>query len=162
MASLADQGAEEILVRVDFFADLDDGRRIVSDNGHGICTAGMQRRGLGAIYRRYHGPGSPTADELEAGYRVGVSDIEDMVRETSGLLTLAQRRKNWASTVGFLKSELTGAGSERRRRRWGALRRALAEQAINTSQHDLDRLPFGVEIADSLRSELATGDTGDG
>jgi hypothetical protein len=153
VASLQGATEDNLDVGIEWFADLADGRRVLTDERHGSLRVSMWRRGVGAIFRRYHGPPLATTDELDATYRVGVTDIEDAVRETGHLLTLRERWTTLGSPVAFLQSQVGVHGW--RAHRWRALRRALEEQGISASRRQLDRLPFSIEIVDELRRELA-------
>lgn len=149
---------DSLVVQIDYFADLVDGRRLQSDWRHGERTVSMAREGIGAIYRRYHGPSpDPTEMELES-YRVTVGDVEDAVRESHGL-PWRERADTWVSYRAFLWNEIKELASRwrwnERRERWVTLRAALEEHGVEARDRDLDRLPFRIEIDEEVRRELA-------
>ena len=140
-------------MRPEFFAELDDGRRITTDHcRHGGIAVSLRRKGIGAIYRRYYGS-TPTDAELE-DYRVGATDVVDAIKEMAGLLSWREYASNWSSLWTFTFNGGVGQTRDRRRLRWAALLRALDEAGVRASKRELDRLPFRIEIADELGAEL--------
>jgi hypothetical protein len=139
---VAADDVDRLVVQIDYFVDVADGRRLESDGRHGVRTVSMYREGIGAIWRRYHGPPDPTEEDLE-GYRITVGDVEDAVRESHGL-PWRERADTWESYRAFLWNE-----------RWATLRAVLNEHGIQASNRELDRLPFRIEIDEEMRRELA-------
>ena len=154
---VAADDVDRLVVQIDYFVDVADGRRLESDGRHGVRTVSMYREGIGAIWRRYHGPPDPTEEDLE-GYRITVGDVEDAVRESHGL-PWRERADTWESYRAFLWNELKELVSlwrwEERRERWATLRAVLNEHGIQASNRELDRFPFRIEIDEEMRRELA-------
>lgn len=154
IASLGESTVEQIEVEINLFAELADDRRIVTNERHGSMTVQMWRHGIDAIYRRYYGPPVSGLDELD-GYRVGITDVKDAVREMTGQLSFKDRQQTWESPAAHLAWELrTGFERQERKARWSALLVALKEHDIRVSRRELDRVPFGTEIEGRLREQL--------
>lgn len=77
---------DDLNLLVSLSAEDHTGRRI---DGNGCFGIGGPRRGLGAMWERYHGPPLPGSQKeqnelLERTYRVGKPDIEDAINQMLG------------------------------------------------------------------------------
>jgi hypothetical protein len=152
VAILRRRTPDALEVHPQFFADLDDGRRINTDlSRHGGVVVAVPRND---VYRRYYGPEPAVPEE----YRAGATDVVDAIRETAGLLSWREYVSTWAAWWNFVFFGGVQQTRDRRKRRWAALRRALDEAGVPTSRAELDRVPFEIEIGDELRRELGPTD----
>ena len=105
IASLVRATDAEVTVGLDWFAELDSGKRVDTRalGGGPSIQVTQARRGLCAIHRRHRGDGPAEA------HRFGRSDIEDAAREIGGLPSWRKARQNWVSTWAFIAH--AGSGS---------------------------------------------------
>lgn len=80
------RSSSQLRLEVSLAAEADTGTRIQATGGFRI---GGPRRGIGAIWKRYHGPHLPNDREeklalLQREYRVGPLDIEDKINMMLG------------------------------------------------------------------------------
>jgi hypothetical protein len=98
---------------------------------------GLQRRGVAAIYHRYHGPPIPTGcDEVEflqRNYRVGHTDIEDAINQMLGRDPDQHRPPRLA---------------------WDNLVVALTAARVNASETDLIATPLTVILTPEVKADL--------
>lgn len=112
-------------------------------NGQLISTGrvdfrlGLQRRGVGAIVHRYHGPpipeGCDEADFLQRNYRVGRADIEDAINEMLGRDPEQDRPPELA---------------------WGNLVATLSTAGLTVSEADLIAAPLRVALTPDVEDDL--------
>lgn len=128
--------SEFLRLSVSLSADLCNGRRI--ETGRRNFGIGGPRRGVGAIWHRYHGP--PLAEDAEEQgellnqtYRVGRCDVQDAVNEMLGRDPMLHRPPRLA---------------------WGYLIAALAGVGTNVSEQALIEVPLVMEFASRVESEL--------
>jgi hypothetical protein len=117
------------------FAEDRTGRRLLAT--HGGMSAGGQRRGIGAISKRYAGP--PLPDDPEAqrrvldSYRVRRHDVQDAI------------------------SQLLGRDPEQHRPprlAWDPLIRVLHEDGTDLGEEELIAMPFEFEFSSASESAL--------
>jgi hypothetical protein len=98
---------------------------------------GLQRRGVSAIYHRYHGPPIPAGcDEVEflqRNYRVGPADIEDAINQMLGRDPDQHRPPRLA---------------------WGNLIAALTAAGLTVSEADLIAAPLAVVLTPEVEADL--------
>lgn len=122
-------------LRVTLSAKDGTGRRIENLGGFGI---GGARRGVAAIWVRYHGPPLPVNEDerielLQRTYRVGPSDIEDVINQMLG-----RDVKNRDSSQLLLRE----------------LAEALTRAGILASEDELTSAPLVVELDPDVQTEL--------
>lgn len=127
--------ANHIGLRVSLSAEDSTGRRIENPGSFGI---GGARRGVAAIWVRYHGPPLPVDEEerielLRRTYRVGPHDIEDVINQMLG------RDPKSRDSSQVLLSRLA---------------EALAKAGIHATEDELTSAPLVVELDSDVRAEL--------
>ncbi len=117
----------------ELFAQDRGGQRLLA--GHASLGAGGQRRGVGAIWKRYTGPPLPADPVAErralAAYCVQRQDVEDAINQLLGRDPEQHRPPRLA---------------------WASLIRTLAEHGAAVSEQELIAMPFVFEF--SAESEL--------
>jgi hypothetical protein len=130
------------MVRVELFAELDDGRRVVTNASHGIEQTALH--GTAGEWR------PPDQAEIEDAVR---SDFVDSAEVRWSDRSLPVRYRAWLLRRAVIE-RITLAGWSDRRERWSRLRDALKENGVRIRPRQLDRLPFTVEVAAELRSPI--------
>lgn len=133
---------EVLRILVSLSAELTDGR-LIHTQGRDFRVAGL-RRGVGAIWHRYHGPPLSADPEeqdeiLDRTYRVGHADIEDAINQMLGRDPEQHRPPKLS---------------------WGKLIAALADVGVEASEHDLIEAPLTIELSSDLQAEISGGEPG--
>ncbi|MGO9974777.1 MAG: hypothetical protein ACLP01_18625 [Solirubrobacteraceae bacterium] len=127
---------ERLNLYVSLSAHTTDEQRIRSD-GSGFGMGGP-RRGVGAIWWRYHGP-PPLPDDPEGqnalleNHHVGPADIEDGINQMLGRDPSLHRPPRLS---------------------WGKLIATLAEHGIQVTEQDLINAPLTVELDPDVQADL--------
>jgi hypothetical protein len=132
--SLLDSGMLRLLVSLS--AEIDDGQRIQGIKRWDLGISGP-RRGIGAIWHRYHGPlpdDPGEREELLQNHRIGRHDIEDAINQMLGRDPTLHRPPRLS---------------------WGNLIRTLLDAGIDITEDDLIAIPLVVELAPEVQAKLA-------
>jgi hypothetical protein len=127
---------EKLRLLVSLSAEIDHGKRIQGEKRWDLGISGP-RRGIGAIWHRYHGPlpdDPAERDELLQSHRVGVYDIEDAINQMLGRDPALHRPPRLS---------------------WGNLVKALVSAGVNVTEEDLIAAPLVVELSPEVQAELA-------
>lgn len=128
--------ADSLNIYVSLSAHTSDGRHILSEGpDFGI---GGPRRGVGAIWHRYHGPPPLPEDPQEQiafleNHHVRPADIEDGINQMLGRDPELHRPPRLS---------------------WSKLIKALAEHGIQVTDQDLINAPLTVELRPDVQAEL--------
>jgi hypothetical protein len=130
--------SNHISLRVSLSAEDNTGRRIEGSGGFRI---GGSRRGVSAIWVRYHGPPLPVdekkrIDFLRRTYRVGLHDIEDAINIMLGRDPTSDKGPKIP---------------------WEGLAAALAQAGIHMTEDELISAPLVVELDHDVQVELERG-----
>lgn len=117
------------------FAEDRTGRRLLAT--HGGMSAGGQRRGISAIWKRYVGPPLPDDPEAQrralATYRVQRHDVQDAINQLLGRDPEQHRPPRLA---------------------WDGLIRELHEHGTDLGEEELIAMPFEFEFSPASESAL--------
>lgn len=123
-AAIAERGAHTLRVAVDAFADLDDGTRVVTDDRD--CS--------------YRFDSQPIAIGLVAGATLSERELEEL----SGF-----RREMVENSIREAVMDW-----DEPHERWSPLVAALERRGISTTPHELETIPFSVEMTPELDGRL--------
>jgi hypothetical protein len=131
-----DPDLDQLSVDARLFAETAAGDRLTVFSGS--MGAGMPRRGIAAIWKRYSGPPLPEDPEAQRRglerYRVQRQDVEDAINQSLGRDPEQHKPPRLS---------------------WGPLIELLAQEGISMSEEQLIATPFVFEFSDQLLAELS-------